>query len=275
MTHEVINHLYNVYRENKFSHAYLIETNNLDKCLKDIKHLIKLICCKDDYNEKCTKCNMCHLIDSNLLPSLKIIEPDGKYIKKEPIDELKSAFSLMPAFTDNNIYIIVSPEKMNDTAYNKMLKFVEEPEKNIIGFYITNNKNSVPATIISRLEGVKIYYEEDNQINNLLTNEKYNELLTLANELINNFENKKENELWFFEKNITKSISTREEVVSFLKIIYTMYENEFKTASVIKKNILIKQLNVINKYIKQLSYNVNLSLLINSFCIEMGELYGL
>ena len=64
MTHEVINHLYNVYRENKFSHAYLIETNNLDKCLKDIKHLIKLICCKDDYNENTKNTNAVSFVNN-------------------------------------------------------------------------------------------------------------------------------------------------------------------------------------------------------------------
>ena len=45
---------------------------------------------------------------------------------------------------------------MNDTSFNKMLKFLEEPEDNILGFYITRNKDSVANTIVSRCELIKM-----------------------------------------------------------------------------------------------------------------------
>ena len=37
---ELINNLFELYRENRFSHAYLIETNNINMCLNDVKTLI-------------------------------------------------------------------------------------------------------------------------------------------------------------------------------------------------------------------------------------------
>ena len=90
---EVINYLFELYRENRFSHAYLIETNNINMCLNDIKTLIKMISCNDDYSSNCDKCSICKLIDNNSLPSLVIVEPSGKTINKESVDSLKQQFA--------------------------------------------------------------------------------------------------------------------------------------------------------------------------------------
>ena len=40
------------YHENKISHAYLIETNNIDKCFLDLKCVVKQIFCSGTYKEK-------------------------------------------------------------------------------------------------------------------------------------------------------------------------------------------------------------------------------
>ena len=120
---EVVKNLIDLYREKKLAHAYLIETNNITKCYEDIKVIIKNINCFHEYKENCSECNLCHLIDENTLPSFITIEPDGKNIKKESIEFLKNAFSKVPIYTENNIYVIKYAEKMNGTAFNKMLKF--------------------------------------------------------------------------------------------------------------------------------------------------------
>ena len=96
------------------------------------------------------------------MPNIITIEPDGKSIKKDAVENLKKVFSLKPTYMPFNIYIIKYPEKMNASAYNKMLKFLEEPEEGIIGFYISKNKDNVASTIISRCELVKSYYNNIN-----------------------------------------------------------------------------------------------------------------
>ena len=63
------------------------------------------------------------LIDSNNLPSLQIIEPVGKFIKKEQIVDLKNKFKYKPIYSKNNIYIIKNAEKLNTSSANTMLKF--------------------------------------------------------------------------------------------------------------------------------------------------------
>lgn len=38
----VFENLYTLYRENKLAHAYLLETNDIQKCLIDLKTFVKI-----------------------------------------------------------------------------------------------------------------------------------------------------------------------------------------------------------------------------------------
>lgn len=77
------------------------------------------------------------------------IKPEGKQIKKEQIIELKKQLK----FNNNknfNFYLIFSAEKMNDYAYNALLKFLEEPLNNSVAILVTNSINLIAPTIKSR-----------------------------------------------------------------------------------------------------------------------------
>ena len=172
---ENINNLIKKFNENKLSHVFLIETNDKSAVLTDLLELIKVINCpENEYDLECKKCNLCHLIDTNSLPSLKIIYPDGQAIKKAQMEELKNDFVGIPYLSKYNIYILCEAEKLNASSANTMLKFIEEPEANILGFLITNNKENVIETIKSRCEIVKVNY---NTNGNSIVNEKLSELL--------------------------------------------------------------------------------------------------
>ena len=81
------------------------------------------------------------------LPSLIIIEPDGLNIKKDQILDMMEKFSTKPVFTKFNIYVIREADRFNQSSANTLLKFLEEPEDNIIGFFITNNKIIIASKI--------------------------------------------------------------------------------------------------------------------------------
>lgn len=254
---EVISNLYELYRENKFSHAYLIETNNVLLCLSDIKRLIKMTICSEEYEENCEKCNLCSLLDKGYLPSVLVIEPNGKTINKESIDELKEKFSYNSLYTKNNYYIIVEAEKMNDTAYNKLLKFLEEPEDNIIGFYICSNIQKMPPTILSRLEQVKIYYKEESIVNE--------EMLKLAHEYLDLLIKDNKKGIWYNNNELCNYISERVDYIEFFKYLlkYAFEKNDIQLTELIRR------------YLEKLEYNVNITMLLDNFVIEVGELYGL
>ena len=255
----VFEKLFDLYREQKLAHAYLIETNDVEKCYQNVVNFSKKIFCKNEFNNTCNKCNICNMIDKNTLTNLITIEPDGKSIKKGQIDDLKKSCMSIPLFVDKNIYIIKYAEKMNDTAYNKMLKFLEEPEENIIGFYITSNKDNIPSTIISRLEVVKDYYNQANE--KLLTDE-----LKIAADNYINLLNKNDNNLvWYNETVILPLLKEKTDIVNFFKYIFNYYYIDRKDYQKIK---------ILTKYLDQLNYNVNNKLLLDSFVLEMSDING-
>ena len=180
MEAEELEKLVKYYHENKISHAYLIETNNIDKCFLDLKCVVKQIFCSGNYKENCNECNICSLVDQEFLPSFVVIEPDGATIKKDQVLELKKNFSTMPIYTKDNIYIIKHAEKLNGASANTMLKFLEEPAPHILGFFITDNINNVISTVRSRCEALKVYYDvHELDINSLLSG-VYNDKLNVV-----------------------------------------------------------------------------------------------
>jgi DNA polymerase-3 subunit delta' len=150
------------YREGKLAHAFLLETNDSNKCYKDVVELLKSFNCLYDYTDNCDKdCNVCRLIDSESLPSLITIVPEGQNIKKDQILSMMDKFSTKPVFTKYNMYVIREADRFNSSSANTLLKFLEEPEDNILGFFITNNKENVISTIRSRCQVFSCNYDTD------------------------------------------------------------------------------------------------------------------
>ena len=247
--------LVSLYHEHRLGHAFLIETNNVESCYLDLKETIKEIICPNTYSEKCTNCNLCHLIDIDSMPSLITVSPDGKSIKKDAIESLKQAFVSMPIYTNENIYVIKYAETMNDTAYNKILKFLEEPEANIIGFFLTNNKDDMPSTIVSRCETLKVNYNEDIKAND--------EIRTIVIDYIEKMSGN-EDVLWY-NKGVSEKLTERSDLILFFKYLFDYYHENITK--------YVKEVKIVEKYLDELNYNVNASLLLDSFAIEMRNIY--
>lgn len=278
--------IYKQYREKKLAHAYLIETNNISKLINDLTKLIKAINCPEEYQEACHNCNLCNLITKNNLPSLITIEPDGTSIKKSQIEELKVSFETKPIYSRFNTYIIKNAEKLNGSSANAMLKFVEEPTDGIIGFFITNNKDVIIPTIKSRCQVLVITYESDNLLDKLnITQEELDNYLKIVKDYLKRI---KENKIINHKDTILSKLKERKEVEIMFKIIFEIYYNEFlkeknkpynkelsnNNELDIKKEEIIHKLNIIAKFLQDLSYNVNMELLLDKFVIEMRCNHG-
>lgn len=279
-----LNRLVDYYHENKLSHAYLIETNNLSKCFADLKSVIKAINCSSKYEDGCAKCNLCNLLDNNYLPSFIVIEADGKNIKKEQILELKSRFSSLPTFTKENIYIIKEAEKLNSSSANTMLKFLEEPEDHIIGFFLTNDSNNVINTIKSRCEILKVRYDED-ESNDVFLNSYFDVVYNYLQKI----ESEKKDVIIHNKKWLLSEYSDREDIKQVFLLIQKIYQEGIKekknptNGEFIEKfpfivnqkmHELIEKEKIIVKYIEDLSYNVNIELFVDKFVIELSGLNG-
>lgn len=282
---EELNKIVEKYRENKLAHAYLIETNNIEKAIIDIKRLVKILNCEHTYNDNCQKCNLCNLVDKNNLPSLKIIEPDGTSIKKNQIETLKIDFGSIPIYSKYNVYIIKNAEKLNASSANAMLKFVEEPTDGILGFFITSNKDIMIDTIKSRCASLVLNYEITN-IEELL-NISSNEFASFADVVKDYLTKVNSDTIINHKKELLSKYPERSDIELLLKLILYIYYNnylkainenynsKFQEIYEIKENIgvLFKKMQIITKILTNMSYNVNIELILDQFVIEMRGIY--
>lgn len=93
-------------------------------------------------------------------------------IKKDDIITMKKQLSYS-GIDDSNLkfYYLRNCENSSKEMFNTLLKFIEEPNHNIIGILTTSNINLLPITIISRC---RIFYldEDKDELHNIVT--KYN-----------------------------------------------------------------------------------------------------
>ena len=264
----------NSYHEGRLSHAFLIETNDQEICLKELKLILGELNCESTYESSCDKCNLCHLIDIDNLPSLMIVRPDGMNIRKEQILNIKRTFSTKPIYSKFNMYIILNAEKLNASSANSILKFLEEPEEGILGFFVTNNKENMIDTIKSRCQILSAFYQENSQ------NSTYQQL---AIELLYDLHVNRENAIFHNRDRLEKSLSKDEyqqifqEMISIYLYFYkrsiskqidncTFLELQFLD----KKSpaYLLQQLKLVQNLEQELSYNVNMNLLLDRLVLE-------
>lgn len=248
--------------QKKLSHAFLIETNNIEECYKDIKYLVKNINCPHSYSNNCNEeCNICRLIDSDNLPSLITIRPDGMSIKREQINDLITSFETKPIFSSYNCYIILNAESLNATASNILLKFLEEPSENVIGFFVTNNLKLIIPTIKSRCEVVTANYDSDTTINE--------DLIKIADKYLDEILNG--NDYLVNKKIILSNELERKDIQDMFLYLFENYKNIFENQLQNKEDNskVVEILNLIEKELKYLQYNVNLELILDDFVIEM------
>ncbi len=270
---ENIRNLVKKYNENKLSHVFLIETDNKEFAFRDIKEFVKILNCQENiFQEDCSKCNLCHLIETESLPTFKVIMPDGQAIKKGQMETLKHQFSTVPYLSKYNIYMIQDAEKFNASSANMMLKFIEEPEKNIIGFLITDNRENVIHTIKSRCEIVNAYYGQKNIVLS-------SAIEALVEDYLYNIEVEKEKSI-VYNKDVLDSKLEREEMILFFKAILKIYLQLFQEEIIPEKLISLKNLSkeqvfkrisLVAECLERLNYNVNILLLLDDFVLRLED----
>jgi len=256
----------NIIKFNKISHSYLIEMEDNEDNFKYVLSFIKLILCnKENKNSlNCNKCNICKLIDDNGYPDLKIIEPDGNWIKKGQLLNLQSEYQNKSLLNNKRIYIIKNAEKLNDSSANTILKFLEEPEDDIIAILLTNNRYKVLDTILSRCQILTL---NSNFIDNIIEDVDI-ELIKFINNpnlLFTNYN-------YIYNTILVDKIIAKKKFIT-IENIYIQYLNFVsgnEVASFDKRileilnnsnqNKLINYISIIEQEIQKLDYNINYKL---------------
>ena len=269
------------FHEKNNSHAFLLSTNNIDKALNDVLDIVKKVNCLGDGNDSC---NVCTTIDSSTNPDVIVVRAEGKEIKKDQILNIVSSFSTKPSISKYSTYIICNADKMNDFSANKMLKFLEEPEGNIVGFFITDKLNGIIPTIRSRCE-IYNYHFGNNSILDLLdiNEEEYALAYDLALKLTIRLNDEPKYSLMADSKTISKR--ERDEIDLLFKLIKKFYvlkyeniqlnmyndleyvENILDSITTTDLSIIVKRIKILDNIINEMNIYVNRDLIVNKFFI--------
>lgn len=267
----------NCLKNNYFVHAYLIEIDDYDNDFNYVLTLVKAILCQnkdiDDVNNlNCNKCNICSLIDSDNYPDLYIIEGDDNIIKKEQIIKLEDDFKNTSLLMNKRIYVIKESEKMNDSSSNTLLKFLEEPNDNVVAILLTKDRYKLLPTIISRCQIISL---KSNNI--IVDNNKI--YLNLLKSLINgddlflNYDSiideyfvgdDKEGKEKILRSNLINHFNNICNIL--MNLFYSDYsvEKEFLFLEKIDKRRILNIVDIIQRELIKLNYNVNSKMWLDS-----------
>lgn len=258
-----MNDLYNYFEEkfdeNKLVQSYLIGNTSFDEIKEELFNVFNKFFFKNDTN-----------LDEN--PDLYVLKCDEGVISKDDIKNLLKNISTTSQFSNIKIYVIDECEKLNDFAYNAILKTLEEPSSNVYAFLISKNIDSVKLTIVSRCQ--KIFISSESKVDNYSEED-----MNIAKDFIIFFE---ENNLKTIGKNplIYSKISDRNVLNNVLSCMLNIYMNSLKIkdnddelSNYIRNNNDINELSlkilVLNKNINLLNSYLNKNLVIDRVIIEM------
>jgi len=148
--------LLNAVKSGKIAHSYIFYGPRGSGKTSTARILAKTLNCHSpkDYNP-CNECVSCKEISSS--SSLDVIEIDAaSYTKVENVREtIIENVNLSPVRDRYKIYILDEVHMLSTSAFNALLKTIEEPPEHVVFIMATTEINKVPLTIISRCHTFK------------------------------------------------------------------------------------------------------------------------
>lgn len=114
--------------------------------------LAKTLNCKELDDDSCDRCVSCHKIDEGNHPDVRIIEPEGQFIKIDQVRALQRDVGYKPYEGKRKVYILDHAEALRPEAANALLKTLEEPSADSLLILVTANVYALLPTVISRCQ---------------------------------------------------------------------------------------------------------------------------
>ncbi len=135
-----------------FSHAYLFCGSRGTGKTTCAKILAKVVNCEHPVNgNPCGACTSCHAIDSGA--ATDVLEMDAASNNGvDHIRDIRDEVVYSPSALKYRVYIIDEVHMLSTSAFNALLKTLEEPPEHVIFILATTELQKLPATIISRCQ---------------------------------------------------------------------------------------------------------------------------
>ena len=137
---------------NRLAHAYLFVGSRGTGKTSCAKILAKAVNCLHPVNgDPCGECEVCKGIEDGTI--LDVTELDAASNNGvDYVRELREEVAYMPAVAKYRVYIIDEVHMMTDSAFNALLKTLEEPPAHVIFILATTEVQELPDTILSRCQ---------------------------------------------------------------------------------------------------------------------------
>ena len=136
----------------KMSHAYLFTGSRGTGKTSCAKILAKAVNCEHpDGGNPCNRCAACKAIDDGTC--MDVLEIDAASNNGvDNIRDLRDDAVYTPSQVKKRVYIIDEVHMLSLSAFNALLKIIEEPPEHLLFILATTELHKVPATILSRCQ---------------------------------------------------------------------------------------------------------------------------
>ena len=142
--------LINQIKNNEISHAYLFTGTRGTGKTSIAKIFARAINCLHPVNgSPCGKCEVCQSMQGG--GNVDILEIDAASNNRvDEIRDLREKVKYPPVSCKYKVYIIDEVHMLTDSAFNALLKTLEEPPEYVVFILATTEVQKLPATILSR-----------------------------------------------------------------------------------------------------------------------------